>query len=85
MKFIAATLFSTLLLSGIAFAGNPVQPGTAKSSAPRFEEIDTNKDGSLSKSEATKVAGLDFDKADTNHDGKVSQAEYQAATSRMGG
>ena len=85
MRFTIATLFSTLLLSGVAFADNPLQPGAGKSSAaPPFAQIDTDKDGALSKSEAKKVRNLDFSQADTDRDGKISQSEYEAAAVRMG-
>lgn len=79
MKFIAV-LFGLLLFAGVAVAAMP----GAKASAPPFEQIDLNKDGSLSQSEAAAVPGLDFKKADTNHDNKLSRAEYEAAAAKMG-
>jgi EF hand len=79
MKFIAA-LFSLLLFSGVSIAAMP----GGKSSAPPFAQIDLNKDGWLSPSEAAAVPGLDFKKADTNHDNKLSRAEYEAAAAKIG-
>jgi hypothetical protein len=84
MKFTIATLFSTLLLSGVAFAADPLQPGGKSSAAPPFAQLDTDKDGALSKSEAAKVRNLDVNQADTDRDGKISQSEYEAAALRMG-
>jgi EF hand len=78
MKFIAA-LFTLLLFSGVSLAAMP----GGKSSAPPFQQIDLNRDGSLSQSEAAAVPGLDFKKADTNHDNKLSRAEYQTAVGKM--
>lgn len=87
MKFIFATLFSALLFSGAAFAANPLDGGSSPSSttAVSFEQIDSNKDGMLSKSEAKKAAKVDFDKADVNRDGKLSRTEYEAAAASTGG
>jgi hypothetical protein len=59
------------LASGMAFA-----------QAHTFEDLDTDKNGSLSKEEAAAMEGLDFDKADTNKDGALSKEEHDAA---MGG
>lgn len=55
--------------------GNP--PGT--SIAGRFERLDADHDGYISRSEARKDPTLNsqFSKADKNHDGKLSDAEYR--------
>lgn len=84
MKSVIATLFGTVLLSGAAIAAMPLEHGGAKSSAPAFEQLDQNKDGALSESEASRVPGLDFKKADTNHDRKLSRAEYETAAASKG-
>jgi Ca2+-binding EF-hand superfamily protein len=47
--------------------------------APAFNELDKDKDGLLTKAEASSVKGLDFAKADTNKDGRLDRAEYEAA------
>lgn len=83
MKLITASLLSALLVSGVAVA-NPLEKST-QSSAPPFEQIDKNKDGALSKSEAKQAPGLDFSKADVNRDGKLSRAEYETAAMSTGG
>jgi len=54
--------------------------GPALAEKPSFEELDQNKDGSLSQAEASK-SGLDFAKADTNRDGRLDRKEYEAALS----
>ena len=84
MKLITASLLSALLFSGAAIA-NPLEGKGAQSSAPPFEQIDKNKDGALTKSEAKQATGLDFDKADVNRDGKLSRAEYETAAMSTGG
>lgn len=50
----------------------------AKSNDPGFNNLDKDKDGSLSKTEAGANSELTkkFDEADKNHDGKLSRAEY---------
>jgi len=47
--------------------------------APTFEEVDTDQDGAISKTEAAKVTDLDFAAADTDEDGQLSREEYEAA------
>jgi hypothetical protein len=47
--------------------------------APKFEEVDTNKDGRLTQEEAASVPELDFAAADMNQDGLLSRAEYAQA------
>jgi len=68
---LSATIASAavLALAGTSFASN----------APSFDEVDTNKDGAISESEASAVETLDFAAADTDKDGKLSRAEYEAA------
>jgi Ca2+-binding EF-hand superfamily protein len=50
----------------------------AAEALPAFEQVDTNRDGVISKSEAATVEGLDFAKADANQDGMISREEYLA-------
>lgn len=47
---------------------------------PSFEEVDTNQDGQLSRSELAAIEGLEFSEVDTNQDGIVDRQEYMAAT-----
>ena len=60
-----------LSVAGIALAAE----------TPQFDQLDANRDGMLSKSEAMKAPGLDFAKADSNKDGALSRTEYEAAIS----
>lgn len=69
----------TRILSALSFAAVIGFAGASLAAAPSFDEVDTNKDGMLSKAEASKVETLDFAKADTNKDGMISRSEYQAA------
>jgi Ca2+-binding EF-hand superfamily protein len=45
---------------------------------PPFEQVDANRDGAISSSEAAVVEGLDFRTADGNQDGMISREEYAA-------
>jgi hypothetical protein len=44
-----------------------------------FDTADTNKDGKVSRQEATSVPGLNFTSADTNADSSLSRQEFQTA------
>lgn len=68
-RIISAMVVSILM----AFAAS------AATTKPTFDELDTNKDGKLSKDEAAKVESLDFAKADVNKDGVIDRAEYEIA------
>ena len=48
----------------------------------RVQQLDTNKDGSISAEEYRNGTLVQFDKLDTNHDGIVSAAEAGAANRR---
>ena len=63
---------STLVLlgiSGIALAQE----------APAFEDVDTNKDGQISREEASAIEGFDFASADKDQNASLSREEYEAA------
>ena len=54
--------------------------GPAMTSDPMWDDLDTNRDGYLTKDELTGAPALvtHFDTIDTDHDGKISQAEWKA-------
>jgi hypothetical protein len=93
MNMLAATLFA-LALSTAAMAQ---QPGTERTPEqrpaarqerqpqrmPTFEAADKNKDGSLSRQEASAIPGLDFAAADTNKNQSLDLSEYMAAIARF--
>jgi EF hand domain-containing protein len=45
--------------------------------AQQFEGADKNKDGKITRAEATDAVNARFDKADTNHDGVITHAEFE--------
>lgn len=66
----------------------PATPGAAAQAAPAgqdaaaaFTRADTNKDGKLSRQEATRLPAVEqrFDQIDTNRDKRVSREEFEAA------
>ena len=76
MKSMMATAFAILIgIAGTGFAGEGQNS---------FEDVDTNSDGTISKTEAQAVEGLDFDKADTNRDGQLSRSEYDQSDAKSG-
>lgn len=66
-------LYSIALVSAAGFAGAALAAG------PSFDQVDADRDGKISKAEATAVKGLDFAKADVNKDGSLDRSEYAAA------
>ena len=59
-------------------AGSAFAAGTKKS---RFDRLDANNDGVITRAEAAGSATVlkNFDRADKNNDGKITRAEYRAA------
>lgn len=55
---------------------------TSRSAAPSFSQADKDGSGSIERSEAAGIAGIDFSSADRDGDGKLSRSEYEAATQR---
>lgn len=49
---------------------------------PSFDEVDTDSDRQISRTELAMVEGLDFTTADENQDGYLSRQEYSDATSQ---
>jgi hypothetical protein len=84
MKKIFAYTIAASLLAGSSLAlahgpdgdcGGAGGPGAAR----RFEELDSNKDGTVSKDEFVQKHAAHFDQADTNKDGKLTKEERAAA------
>lgn len=57
----------------------------AKDATAQMKSLDTDSDGTVSKTEAGKMKGMTegFDTADKNKDGKLDIAEFTAAVSQM--
>lgn len=85
--------FAGISLTALGAATALAQPGAAASqpagrALERFQATDTNKDGFLSKDEATAgMPGLAqrFDTIDSNKDGKLSLEEFQAQRGNLRG
>lgn len=76
---------SVLVAPALAQSQQPTPAPAAASAAPdqrqqRWDDLDANHDGSISKAEAAGNAGLSqvFDQVDANADGAVSLDEYKA-------
>lgn len=74
MKRAITLVCGLFLASGFAVAG-----GGDKGMDKSFEDLDTNRDGAISKAEAAASQTLiaRFDKADTNMDGKIENREFR--------
>lgn len=70
-------LLTSLLLSVLA-ASVSAQDGNAPTTTAGFAKLDTNKDGFLTRAEASKEKGLIgvFNQVDQNKDGKLNEDEY---------
>lgn len=76
MKNIA--IFTAILLAGTAVTPAFADDRGGKNNRPSFEELDTNKDGSLSKEEIEARGMGRFAKMDANSDGKLTAEEIVA-------
>jgi hypothetical protein len=73
------------LIAGVAFAQmpqtseTPKTHGAAMTKDAQWDDLDTNKDGYLTKDELKGSPAwiTHFDKIDTNHDGKISPEEWK--------
>jgi Ca2+-binding EF-hand superfamily protein len=90
MKTKIALAVALALGSGMAFAGDKsrvessVQPSETRS---LFQQLDSNRDGYISREEATKVRAdvkLDFEALDTNRDGRLSKSEMHMPVGAAG-
>ena len=90
MKFHhAPTIKAALVLAGIVLVTPVViaaETSAATSVNPKFQALDTNHDGMLSKTELNGYREYDkaFDEADANQDGKLSPDEFIKAESIYG-
>ena len=55
------------------------QQGAQTGAVPSFETADKNKDGQLSRAEASDLDNFDFSKADVNQSASIDRQEYTAA------
>lgn len=72
-------LGSSLLLAAGAVLACPGSDGPCPAVEGRFRELDSNKDGFISKAEFDRQHGRRFNEMDSNKDGKISLEEMQAA------
>jgi Ca2+-binding EF-hand superfamily protein len=76
---------SALLVSGSVLAGNypddsQMTDDAARMTTPDFNQLDSDKDGVISRNEATQSESLveKWNDVDTNEDGQLNQAEFSA-------
>ena len=65
--------------SGSARSGDTAPSSGQQRQAVAFDTADKDKDGKITRDEATVVPGLNFTSADTNADASLSRQEYQVA------
>jgi Ca2+-binding EF-hand superfamily protein len=81
-RFILPGLAAVAIVTGaVAYAQTEGGPGHR--GHMMFEMLDANKDGTVTRAEATAAAEKRFAEVDTNKDGVISQAERDAMRARM--
>ncbi len=80
-RFLAASVLALGLTAGPLFA----QDTTRTDADVRFVQLDADRDGFLTKTEASQLAGLSerFDKFDADRDGKLDRVEFAALIAAM--
>jgi hyperosmotically inducible periplasmic protein len=87
-KILTQHALTAALAAALGVTGAASAASQGETADPRFNQLDTNRDGYLSREEAGKVRGFDkaFGEADENRDGKLDAAEFvkaQATHERM--
>jgi len=80
-RFLAASVLALGITAGPLFA-----QGTTRTEADaRFAQLDADRDGFLTRAEASQLAGLAqrFDRFDADRDGKLDRAEFAAVIASM--
>lgn len=84
MKFLFLTAaLGTTILGGAAIAqgADPIRHGPHR---PMFERLDTNRDGVITRAEATAAADRAFGLLDINKDGRISRDEIDSLRAALG-
>lgn len=80
MNIQGVLLVVIFLAPSLTMAQSPTPPDISKTNPPprSFVVIDKNKDGHISREEATQagIPALNFDAADKNKDGKINLSEW---------
>lgn len=91
IRIAAATLAATLALAPFAASAAQDEGATRKERiekraemmTKRFDRMDADKDGVVTRTEAEAAAGEAFDRLDTNKDGVLDEAELKAHSEKM--
>jgi Ca2+-binding EF-hand superfamily protein len=69
-----------LMVSSGAMAAEMAAGEQASQETGAFSQLDTNRDGQISREEAQRHSSLEakFDQADADHNGNISQSEFSA-------
>ena len=82
---IAAAMTALVPLAGTALANDNGKMDKMGKSGASFDALDTNRDGRISRAEATADSKISFAQADTNGDGYLDNMEYSKARNMKSG
>jgi len=84
MRIFSLFVVATLALTSVADQANG-QPRGRGNPVERIKALDKNKDGKITKAEATGPFARMFSRVDANSDGVIDEAELKRMSSRFGG
>ncbi len=82
-SMIAVAVAALVPMAGSAFAGEGPDKMDKTKHGAKFDTLDTNRDGKISKSEAAADTTIVFASADANGDGYLDMTEYSKAHKTM--
>jgi hypothetical protein len=84
MRILSLFVVTSVALTSVADQANGQPPGRGNP-VERIKAMDKNRDGKITKAEATSPFARMFSRVDSNSDGVIDEAELKRMSSRFGG